>query len=174
MFFVATAPLDAAGHVNLSPKGLDTFRILTPKSVAYLDYVGSGAETIAHLKENGRIVVMFCALHGPPKIVRFYGRGVVLEPQDAEYLRLRPLFPAAPSGRAIIVVSIHRISDSCGFGVPLYEFKRERPQLEDWADRKGPDGLKDYQVEKNASSIDGLPGVTWVQPTKGERKSPPG
>lgn len=163
MFYVATAPLDAGGHVNLSPKGLDTLRILTPKKLAYLDYVGSGAETIAHLKENGRIVVMLCALHGPPKIVRFHGRGNVLEPQDAEYSRLRALFPAVPSGRAIIVVTIDRIADSCGFGVPLYQFERQRSQLADWVDRKGADGLRDYQVEKNSTSIDGLPAVTWVQ-----------
>jgi hypothetical protein len=170
MFFVATAPVDTAGHVNLSPKGLDTLRILTPRKVAYLDYVGSGAETIAHLKENGRIVIMLCALQGPPKIVRFHGRGEVLEPHDAEYQRLRQLFPTAPSGRAIIVVSIHRISDSCGFGVPLYQFERQRSQLADWGARKGVDGLTDYQVEKNASSIDGLPAVTWVQPAGNPRE----
>ena len=164
MFFVATAPLDGAGHVNLSPKGLDTLRVLTPRTLAYLDYVGSGAETIAHLKENGRIVLMLCALHGPPKIVRFHGRGEVLEPQDAEYARVRPLFPADPSARAIIVISIDRIADSCGFGVPLYRFEGERPQLAAWVDRKGEDGLKEYQLKKNARSIDGLPAVTWVQP----------
>jgi hypothetical protein len=164
MFFVATAPLDGAGHVNLSPKGLDTLRVLTPRTLAYLDYVGSGAETIAHLKENGRIVLMLCALHGPPKIVRFHGRGEVLEPQHAEYQRVRPLFPADLSARAIIVVSIERIADSCGFGVPLYQFKKERPQLAAWVDRKGEDGLREYQLKKNASSIDGLPAVTWVQP----------
>ena len=164
MFFVATAPIDAAGHVNLSPKGLDTLRVLTPNTIGYLDYVGSGAETIAHLKENGRIVIMLCAVQGPPKIVRFYGRGEVLEPQDAEYQRLRPLFPAGAGGRAIIVVAIHRIADSCGHGVPLYEFERQRSQLVDWADRKGAEGLKSYQVEKNGRSIDGLPALTWVQP----------
>ena len=163
MFFVATAPLDAGGHVNLSPKGLDTLRVVTPRKLAYLDYVGSGAETIAHLKENGRIVLMLCAMHGPPKIVRFHGRGEVLQPQEAEYERLRPLFPADPSARAIVVVSIDRIADSCGFGVPLYQFEGQRPQLAAWADRKGVAGLREYQVKKNASSIDGLPAVTWVQ-----------
>ena len=163
MFFVATAPIGAAGHINLSPKGLDTLRVLTPAKVAYLDYVGSGAETIAHLKENGRIIIMLCAFQGAPKIVRFHGRGDVLEPPDDEYQRLRPLFPPAPAGRAIIVMSIERISDSCGFGVPLYQFERHRPQLEAWCDRKGADGLTAYQVEKNARSIDGLPALRWVQ-----------
>lgn len=164
MFFVATAPIGAVGHVNVSPKGLDTLRVLAPRTVAYLDHVGSGAETIAHLKENGRIVIMFCAFQGPPKIIRLHGRGEVLQPQDVEYQRLRPLFPAVPSGRAIITVSIQRISDSCGFGVPLYEYQRERSHLADWAGRKGEDGLRVYQGERNARSIDGLPAVEWAQP----------
>ena len=163
MYFVATAPLDASGHVNVSPKGLDTFRVLAPTNVAYLDYVGSGAETIAHLKENHRIVMMWCAFQGPPRIVRFHGHGEVLEPQHADYRRLRPLFPESPSGRAIIVVAVHRISDSCGFGVPRYQFQGQRSQLADWADRKGTAGLRNYQADKNASSIDGLPAVTWLQ-----------
>ena len=162
VFFVATAPVDAAGHVNLSPKGLEALRVLTPRSLAYLDYVGSGAETIAHLRENGRIVIMFCAFQGPPTIVRIYGRGEVLEPQNPEYRRLRPLFPAVPSGRAIITVSIGRISDTCGYGVPLYQYQRQRSQLVDWADRKGEDGLRVYQAEKNRRSIDGLPAVEWA------------
>ena len=166
MFFVATAPLDATGHVNVSPKGLDTFRVLTPTTVAYLDYVGSGAETIAHVKENGRIVLMWCALNGPPKILRVHGRGEVLEPGDAKYQHLRPRFPAHPEGRSIIVVHINRVSDSCGFGVPLYAFERHRSQLADWADRKGVDGLRAYQLEKNASSVDGLPGLGWTQPDR--------
>ena len=171
MFFVATAPLDATGHVNVSPKGLDTFRVLAPNRVAYLDYVGSGAETIAHLKENRRIVMMWCALQGRPRIVRLHGHGDVLEPQHADYPRLRQLFPDSPSGRAIIVVAVHRIADSCGFGVPLYQFQGERSQLADWADRKGPAGLRNYQADHNASSIDGLPAVTWVQ-QDGVHKAP--
>ena len=162
MFFVATAPLDATGHVNLSPKGLATFRVLGPHNVAYLDHVGSGAETIAHLKENHRIVMMWCAFQGPPRIVRLHGHGDVLEPRSAEYRRLRRLFPESPSGRAIILVEVDRISDSCGFGVPLYEFQGERSQLAAWAGRKGPKGLRKYQAEKNQASIDGLPAVTWV------------
>ncbi|MCC2642254.1 MAG: Pyridoxamine 5-phosphate oxidase [Nitrospira sp.] len=163
IFFVATAPIHAAGHVNLSPKGLDTFRVLASRKVAYLDHIGSGAETIAHLKENGRIVVMLCAMQGSPKIVRFHGRGEVLEPQCDAYQHLRPLFPATSAERAIIVVSIHRITDSCGFGVPLYRFERQRSQLSDWAGRKDEDEFREYQAEKNARSIDGLPAVTWVE-----------
>jgi hypothetical protein len=163
MFFVATAPLDAGGHVNLSPKGLDSLRILGPTKVAYLDYVGSGSETIAHLKENGRIVLMWCAFEGPPKILRLHGRGEVVTPRDAAYQQLRPLFPATPAGgRAMIVVTVQRVATSCGFGVPLYRFERDRSQLPDWCDRKGADGLLDYQRSKNATSIDGLPAVTWA------------
>ena len=162
MFFVATAPLDANGHVNVSPKGLDTFRVLGPDCVAYLDYVGSGAETIAHLKENRRVVLMWCAFEGPPRIVRLHGRGDVLEPQHADYARLFALFAETPAARAIIRVAVDRVSESCGFGVPLYAFQGERPQLPAWADRKGAPALLDYQVQKNASSIDGLPAVTWL------------
>jgi hypothetical protein len=168
MFFVATAPLDAGGHVNLSPKGLDTLRILGPTKVAYLDHVGSGSETIAQLKENGRIVLMWCALEGPPKILRLHGRGEVLTPHDAEFQQLRPLFPAAPAeARAVIMVTVQRVATSCGFGVPLYRFERERSQIPDWAERKGPEGLREYQRSKNATSIDGLPAVTWLD--AGER-----
>lgn len=163
VFFVATAPLGAAGHINLSPKGLDTFRVLGANKVAYLDHVGSGVETIAHLKENHRIVMMWCAFEGPPRIVRLHGQGEVLEPQCEEYDRLRPLFPQNPSGRAIILVDVDRIADSCGFGVPLYAFQGERSQLVAWADRKGPKGLRQYQADKNETSIDGLPAATWVR-----------
>lgn len=165
IFFVATAPLDARGHVNLSPKGLDTFRIVDPRTVAYLDHVGSGAETIAHLRENGRIAIMFCAFQGPPKIVRLHGRGEVLEPQDAAYADLRRLFPASPSGRAVIRVSIDRVSDSCGFGVPRFDYGGDRPQMADWAERKGEAGLVDYQRKKNRLSVDGLPALRWVEPS---------
>jgi hypothetical protein len=162
VFFIGTAPAGAGGHVNVSPKGLDTLRVLNATQVAYLDHVGSGAETIAHLKENGRIVIMFCAFDGPPNIVRLHGSGVVLEPQDAAYAELRGLFPPNPAGRAVIVVSIHRVSDSCGFGVPRYRFEGDRSQLADWADHKGADGLERYQRQKNARSIDGLPALGWV------------
>jgi hypothetical protein len=163
MFFVATAPLDAGGHVNLSPKGLDTLRVLDPRTLAYLDYVGSGAETIAHLRENGRIVVMLCAFQGPPRIVRFHGRGDVLEPQNGEFTQLRTLFPAEPAARAIVRVSITRIADSCGFGVPRYGFEGHRSQLSDWIARKGAQGLLEYQQDKNRVSIDGLQALRWPE-----------
>ena len=163
VYFVATAPLSPEGHVNLSPKGLDSLRIVSPQEIAYLDYVGSGAETIAHLRENGRIVIMLCAFEGPPRIVRLHGRGTVLEPEQPDYERLRPLFPDNPYARAIIHVRLSRISDSCGFGVPLMEFKSERTQLTAWSERKGVDGLADYQREKNRTSLDGLPTLKWVE-----------
>ena len=162
MFFVATSPLDAAGHVNLSPKGLDSLRITDPVTVAYLDYVGSGAETIAHVRENGRVVLMFCSFDGAPKIVRLHGRGEVLEPQDTDYAQLRGLFSAPPPDRAIIRIRVSRISDSCGFGVPRYTFEGERSHLHEWADRKGTPALEEYQRKKNRISVDGLPALRWV------------
>jgi hypothetical protein len=168
MFFVATAPVDATGYVNLSPKGLDSLRVLGPCAVAYLDYVGSGAETIAHLRENGRIVVMLCAFQGAPRVVRLHGRGEVLEPRDQEFIRLLALFPPEPAGRAIIRISIDRIADSCGYGVPLYAFEGQRSQLPDWGARKGAQGLREYQQQKNRISIDGLPALRWPETTEPE------
>jgi hypothetical protein len=160
MFFVASAPLDAAGHVNLSPKGLDTFRILGPTTVAYVDYNGSGVETIAHLKENGRIVLMFCAFQGPPNIFRLYGYGRVVEAHETEFPALAASFPNCDNARSIIVVELTRVTDSCGFGVPLFKYEGEREQLQAWAKHRGPEGLKTYRQEKNRRSIDGLPGVS--------------
>ena len=162
MFFVATAPA-TGGHVNLSPKGLDTLRIIDGRTIVYLDYVGSGAETIAHLNDNGRIVRMMCAFDGPPKIVRLHGRGEVFEPAHADYVALRSLFPAEGPARAVVRMHIERISDSCGYGVPLYRFQGNRTQLEAWAERKGEDGLVEYQRKNNSESIDGLPALTWTQ-----------
>ena len=156
IFFVATAPLAADGHVNLSPKGLDTFRILGPTKVAYLDLTGSGVETIAHMRENQRIVIMFCAFQGPPKILRLHGRGRIVDPHDPEFATLEALFPKFISTRAIIVVNVTRVADSCGFGVPLMKFEGERSQLNAWAERKGVEGLKQYRREKNRMSLDGL------------------
>jgi hypothetical protein len=157
LFFVATAPRE--GHLNLSPKGLDTFRILDERTVAYLDFVGSGVETIAHLKENGRIVLLFCAFEGAPNLVRLHGRGDVIEPSSQEYAELRAMFPAYAGARAVIRIHCERVSDSCGYGVPVYEFRRHRTQLTDWAEKQGPSGLEEYQRQKNALSIDGLPGL---------------
>ncbi len=163
VFFVATAPSGDAGRVNLSPKGLDTFRVIGPREIAYLDYVGSGAETIAHLRENGRITIMFCSFEGPPMIVRLYGRGEVVEPQDPDFARLRQSFPASPGDRSIIRVELERIADSCGYGVPVLRYESERGQLGEWAERKGEDGVLEYQRNNNVLSIDGLPALRWVR-----------
>ncbi len=169
VFFAGTAPAGAAGHVNISPKGLASFRVLGPAQVAYLDYVGSGAETIAHLRENGRIVLMFCAFEGPPMIVRLHGRGQAVEPCDPGFDALLTLFDPGPGVRCIIRVDVTRISDSCGYSVPLYRHAGPRTQLGAWAERKGPAGLVEYQRELNAASIDGLPALRWV-----ENPDPPG
>lgn len=166
MFFVASAPLAGDGHVNLSPKGLDTFRILDERTVAYLDFVGSGAETIAHLRENGRMTIMFCAFDGPPKILRLYGRGEVLEPGDegfgARLAGFPPDMTAAPGVRSILVLHVDRVANSCGYGVPRYAYVGERTELGDWCRRKGDDGVREYQSKKNGSSLDGLPALRWV------------
>jgi hypothetical protein len=159
VFFVATAPLAGEGRVNVSPKGLDTFTILGPRQVAYLDLVGSGIETIAHLRENGRITLMFCAFEGPPRIVRLYGRGEALEPGTPGFDALVARFPAHPGARSVVRVDLHRIADSCGYGVPLMRFEKERDQLHAWAERKGADGLERYKREHNRASLDGLPGL---------------
>jgi Pyridoxamine 5'-phosphate oxidase len=159
VFFVATAPLPREGHVNCSPKDGESFRIIDNRTVAYLDLTGSGVETIAHLKENERIVLMFCAFAGAPKIVRLHGRGEVIEPGDRDFERLRSLFPARAGIRSAIRVHLTRISDSCGYGVPLYEFREQRSQLKAWVERKGEEGIKAYQLEVNANSIDGLIGL---------------
>ncbi len=164
VFFVATAPLDASGHVNVSPKGLDSFRVIGPRDVAYLDYVGSGAETIAHVRENGRITVMFCAFDGPPKIVRLHGRARVVEPGERGFATLRRRFPAEPEARCVVRVSVERVSDSCGYGVPLYSSPEDRSQLARWTEQKGEEGLRAYQREHNARSIDGLPALRWTTP----------
>jgi Pyridoxamine 5'-phosphate oxidase len=160
VFFVGTAPLDANGHVNVSPKGLDTFRILGPRTVAYLDVFGSGVETIAHLRENGRIIFMFCAFQGAPKILRLHGHGRVVEPHEAEFPALQAHFPVYEGTRAIMLVEVTRISDSCGYGVPLLKYEAERTALPAWCRKRGTEGLKIYRQEKNRQSIDGLPGVS--------------
>ena len=149
LFFVATAP-SRGGHVNVSPKGpIDTLRIVDGRTVEYDDHVGSGAETIAHLRENGRICLMLCAFHGPPRILRLHGRGEVVPTPD----------PGLDGVRGTIRIHVDRIADACGYGVPLMEFVGERPQRELWLDRKQPDGVRAYVREKNAVSIDGLPAL---------------
>ncbi|MGO9889286.1 MAG: pyridoxamine 5'-phosphate oxidase family protein [Solirubrobacteraceae bacterium] len=169
MFFVGTAPLDADGHVNVSPKGpIDSLRVLAPTSVAYLDMIGSGAETIAHVRENGRIVIMLCAFEGPPRILRLHGHAEAVIASDARFERLMDLCgfpePDTPEARrAIVLVEVLRVADSCGYGVPLMKHEGDRPHMPLWAAKKvrvgGADALLDYQREKNAVSIDGLPAV---------------
>lgn len=159
LFFVATAPLAGEGHVNCSPKGLDCFRILGPHRVAFLDLTGSGAETIAHVRENGRIVFMFCAFHGAPKIVRLHGCAEVVTERSAEWPELRGLFPAYPGMRSVIVAQIARVSDSCGYGVPRFEFVEQRDTMVRVAESFGAEGVIDYQRRKNGRSIDGLPAL---------------
>jgi hypothetical protein len=159
LFFVATAPLGADGHVNVSPKGGDTLRVVDDRTVAYLDLTGSGAETIAHLRENGRITVMVCAFSGAPQIVRLYGRGEVLLPGDDGFDGLVGLFPDLPGARAVIRVAVERVGSSCGYAVPLMAYEGERSRLDEWAEAKGPDGLVEYRAGKNAVSIDGLPAL---------------
>ncbi len=169
LFFVATAPLDGDGHVNLSPKGpIGSLRVLDDRVVAYLDVIGSGAETIAHLRENGRIVIMLCAFEGPPRIVRIHGRGEAVHAEDERFdeLLARCAFEepeTAERRRAIVVVEATRISDSCGYGVPLMSYEGEREHGELWAAKrlrtKGDAALRDYQREKNSESLDGLPAV---------------
>lgn len=159
IFFVATAPLSAEGHVNCSPKDAAAFRILSPTSVAYQDLTGSGAETIAHLRENGRIVVMFCSFDKVPRIVRFYGQGEVITPENTAYKSLAEKFPDRPGIRSIIRIQLDRITDSCGFGVPFYDYVGERDVLEKWAFHKGEEGVAEYKAKNNAVSIDGLPAL---------------
>jgi hypothetical protein len=169
LFFTGTAPLAGDGHVNVSPKGpIGSLRVIGPRTLAYLDMVGSGAETIAHLRENGRIVIMLCAFEGPPRIVRIHGRGEVVLPADERFDELladcRFEEPAAAEARrAIIVVEATRISDSCGYGVPLMSRQGRREHADLWAAKKlrtgGPEALRDYQREKNGASLDGLPAV---------------
>jgi Pyridoxamine 5'-phosphate oxidase len=161
MFFVATAPAGGDGHINLSPKGpIQTLRILDERTVAYLDLVGSGAETIAHLRENGRIVVLLCAFAGPPRILRLHGRGEVLAAGEIEFPEVEVL-PQQP--RSVIRVNVDRIADSCGFGVPLMDYVGERPNSRRWTEGKlskeGPDAIERYKLAKNSVSIDGLPAL---------------
>lgn len=156
--FVATAPSGSDGHVNLSPKGVGgTFAVLDEHTVAYLDITASGAETIAHLRQNGRITLMFCAFTGPPKVLRLHGRGRVVSMYDPEYATLAEHFTEQRGARAVIVVDVTRISDSCGYGVPFMDFVSERDLLPAHMERKGEVGRLEYRRKKNLVSIDGLP-----------------
>jgi hypothetical protein len=159
LWFVATAPLSPDAHVNVSPRGHDTFSVLGPHRVAWVDYTGSGVETIAHLSENGRVCVMFCSYDHRPRIVRLHGRGSVAMPGERLYDEVVAQHPPHPSTRAVVVVDVERVSDSCGFGVPVMEVVGERDLLRLGAEKRGPDGMAAYRAEKNAVSIDGLPGL---------------
>jgi hypothetical protein len=156
VFFVASAPLGAEGHVNLSPKGHDCLRILSDSRVAYLDLTGSGNETSAHLAENGRITLMFCAFAGPPRILRLYGQGRVVLPSSPEWPELFAQFSDLAGARQIVVAEISRVQTSCGFAVPFMEYTGEREALLRWADSKGPEALVEYRREKNGLTIDGM------------------
>jgi hypothetical protein len=164
MFFVATAPSGVEGHVNVSPKGMSgTFAILGEHRVAYLDYHGSGAETIAHLRDNGRITIMFCAFDGPPKIVRLHGRGVAVALDDPGCAALLAAFPHAPdlhAVRSIIAVEVDRVSDSCGYAVPLMSYEGDRDLLIQAHSRRTTADLAEYRASRNRASIDGLPVFT--------------
>ena len=157
VFFVATAPLSQAGHINCSPKGGNSFRVLGSMEVAYQDYTGSGVETAAHLRENGRIIVMFCAFDGKPNIVRLHGVGEVISPEDDRYEGLARHFPSNLGTRAIVHIQVARVSTSCGYAVPTFDFHADRDILDKWAAAKGETGLAEYRAAKNVESIDALP-----------------
>lgn len=155
VFFTGTAAKD--GRVNVSPKGMDSFRVLSPNQVAWLNLTGSGNETAAHLKEVNRITIMFCAFEGKPLILRLYGTAQTIHEQDKDWDRYYTLFPKSNGARNIFIVNVQSVQTSCGFAVPFMDFKEERPILKDWAEKKGKDGIRDYWKEKNQVSIDGLP-----------------
>ena len=160
MFFVATSPLAREGLINCSPKGQDTFRVLGPKLVAYQDLTGSGIETVSHLRENGRIVIMFFAFQGSPKIVRLHGTGEVLESGHPDFDDIGSHFPLRTGTRSYIRIAVSRISDSCGYSLPLFEYKEDRDVLDKWTEGKGREGIVAYQREENMRSIDNLPGLS--------------
>jgi len=157
VFFVATSPLAVNQHLNVSPKGGDSFRVLGPREVVYQDYTGSGAETVAHLRENGRIIIMFCAFASAPRVVRLHGRGQVVTLRDQQFNELSARFPDNLGTRAFIRIAVDRVSSSCGYAVPFLDFRGPRDALDHWAQTKGPEKLKDYRAQKNQRSIDGLP-----------------
>ncbi len=161
MFFVGSAPLAGDGLINISPKGHDALRVLDERTLAYLDFGGSGAETIAHIRENGRIVIMMCAFDGPPKIFRFYGHGEIITPLDNAFAELAAGFEVPGVGtRAIIKIHVERIQDSCGYGIPNYDFTGHRDSSQNWLKTHDVASIRDYQVAKNLNSLDGLPAMT--------------
>jgi len=160
LFFVGTAPRSDEGHVNISPKGMDSLRVLDSKTLAYLDLTGSGVETIAHVRENGRLVLMFCAFEGKPFILRLHGRAEVLESGSDEFRRLRGEFGDLPAVRSIIKLNVNRIADSCGWTVPIYRYEGRRDYYENHAKKLGTEGIREGQLAANMTSIDGLSGLT--------------
>jgi hypothetical protein len=166
MFFVATAPTSEDGNVNLSPKGYDSLAFLDDETVAWIDLGGSGIETLAHVRENGRITLMWCAFEGRPNILRLYGKAEAIQFDDPRFDTLLSLFPTYVRARSIVVVKIHRIADACGWGVPLMEFKSEREQLKRWVDNRPEEEWREHRYEKNALSIDGLPGLVRLPALK--------
>ena len=167
VFFVATAPLSADGMVNVSPRGLDSLSILDEHTVAWLDLTGSGAETIAHLAENGRICLMFASFDARPRIVRLHGRGRVVLPGEDLFATVERKHPGHVGARAVVVVDVARVADACGWGVPVMEFVQDRDIMRPWAEKKGADGLEAYRAEKNAFSLDGLPALAAASPADG-------
>ena len=166
MFFVASAPLSAEGHVNVSPKGLDCLHIFSPNQVAYLDLTGSGNETSSHLHENGRITFMFCAFDGAPNIVRLFGRGRTILPDTPEWDTLIPNFTPLAGARQIIIADIDMVQTSCGYAVPFFDYVAERDTWERWAENKGEEGLVAYRAEKNSCSLDSLPSPLGMKMAK--------
>lgn len=159
VWFVATAPLAADGHVNVSPRGHDSLVVLGPHRVAWVDYTGSGVETVAHLRENGRVCLMFASFDRRPRIVRLHGTGTVVLPGEPVFDEVCDRLPGHPATRAVVVVEVDRVSDACGYGVPMMRLDGERDLLRLHAEKKGPEGMADYRRQKNAVSIDGLPGL---------------
>jgi hypothetical protein len=166
VFFVATAPLTGEGNVNVSPKGYDSLVILGEKTLAWIDLGGSGVETMAHVRENGRITLMWCAFEGKPNVLRIFGKAEAIQFDDPRFDALLPLFPSYDRARSIVVVQIHRIADACGWGVPLMTFAGEREQLKRWVDHRPEDEWREHRYQKNAVSIDGLPGLVRPLPLK--------
>jgi hypothetical protein len=160
LFFVATAPRSASGRVNCSPKGGKSLRVLGPNAVAYLDGAGSGIETVSHLRENGRLVIMFCAFDGAPRIVRLHGMGTVIVPNDPLFSQLLADFPPHPTVRSIIHLAVERVSDSCGYGVPFMDFRVDRNDSKAYLRKSSDTALHNYLLKNNQASIDGLPGLS--------------
>ena len=157
IFFVGTAPLSAEAHINISPKGGDSFRVLGPMEVVYQDYTGSGAETAAHVRENGRIIIMFCAFDGPPRVVRLHGQARIISSGNGDFQNFEAVFPPHPGTRAFVHVHLNRVSTSCGYAVPFFDFRADRDTLQKWSVAQGSTKLQAYRATKNQQSIDGLP-----------------